>query len=98
MYYFRDLLDQRSVELDENLKSEIESLSTLKFAVEETLKTGTKFTEQQKLAFQQIIKKIDEKPLRTITQMAKRSKILNQVNHELRTFSEINWINDFSTL
>ncbi|XP_051174893.1 inhibitor of nuclear factor kappa-B kinase subunit beta-like isoform X2 [Leptopilina boulardi] len=93
-----DLLDQRSVELDENLKSEIESLSTLKFAVEETLKTETKFTEKQKLAFQQIIKKIDEKPLRTITQMAKRSKILNQVNHELRTFSEINWINDFSTL
>lgn len=91
-----DLLDQRWRELDENLKSEIESLSLLKSQVEETIRTKAEFTE--KLEFLQIIKKIDEKPLRTITQMTKRSEILNKVNKELEKFSEINWINDFSTL
>lgn len=97
MHYFRDLLDRRGTELDENLKSIIQSLFSLKSEIEETIKTED-FTEQQKLEFKNVIKKIDEKPLKAITQVMTRSEILNKDKQQLWIFSEVNWINDFSTL
>ncbi|XP_033226580.1 inhibitor of nuclear factor kappa-B kinase subunit alpha [Belonocnema kinseyi] len=94
-----DLLEQRSASLEENLKNAIESTSRLKSEVEEILKEmENQITQGQRKAFQEVIKKIEEKPLIATTQMTKKFENLKKVNEDLRKFAEINWIRDFSDL
>ena len=85
--------------LEENLKSAMENISLLKSEVEESFrKVENQISQKQNNAYCAVIKKIEDKPLKAITQMTKKIELLKTVNQELRKFSDINFTHDLSAL